>query len=266
MDFSNIKLIVSDMDGTLLNNKGEVSEHFFELFKKLKEKNITFCAASGRQFYSIKQKLSSIKNEIYVIAENGGITMQADKILNTYTLPLATIKKIVTEVRKIKKAEIVICGKKRAYIESNNENFIEFFKEFYVEYEKVEDLLEVSQDDFFKIAIYHPKEAEDYIYPFTKVFKDELQVKVSGEHWVDISSMETHKGNALLKLQNLLKIDATNTAVFGDYNNDLEMLKLADFSFAMANAHPNVKNTAKYSTKSNDENGVEYIIEQILNS
>ena len=52
--------------------------------------------------------------------------------------------------------------------------------------------------------------------------------------------------------------------VFGDYNNDLEMLQLADFSFAMANAHPNVKKTANYSTKSNDELGVESILEKVI--
>jgi len=60
MDFSQIKLVVSDMDGTLLNSKGEVSKQFFSLFKKLQEKNINFCAASGRQHNSIVSKLATI--------------------------------------------------------------------------------------------------------------------------------------------------------------------------------------------------------------
>lgn len=55
IDFSQVKLIVSDMDGTLLNTKGEVSASFFELFKEFKKHNITFCAASGRQYNSIVQ-------------------------------------------------------------------------------------------------------------------------------------------------------------------------------------------------------------------
>ena len=89
-------------------------------------------------------------------------------------------------------------------------------------------------------------------------------MKVSGEHWVDLSGLETHKGNALQKLQDQLGVDKSQTMVFGDYNNDLEMLQLADFSFAMANAHPNVKKTANYSTKSNDELGVESILEKVI--
>ena len=52
--------------------------------------------------------------------------------------------------------------------------------------------------------------------------------------------------------------------VFGDYNNDLEMLALSDFSFAMENAHPNVIKASKYSTGTNDEFGVERILEQLI--
>ena len=81
IDFSKIKLVVSDMDGTLLNSKGKVSNRFFELFKELQKRNITFCAASGRQHNSIVSKLDAIKNEIYVIAENGGIAKKGNMVL-----------------------------------------------------------------------------------------------------------------------------------------------------------------------------------------
>ena len=81
MDFSTVKLVVSDMDGTLLNSKGEVSNHFFHLYEELKKQHIQFVAASGRQYQSIVDKLDSIKNEITIIAENGGITQQAEKVL-----------------------------------------------------------------------------------------------------------------------------------------------------------------------------------------
>ena len=52
--------------------------------------------------------------------------------------------------------------------------------------------------------------------------------------------------------------------VFGDYNNDLEMLALTDYSFAMANAHPDVKKIAKYETRSNNDFGVEQILEKLI--
>ena len=54
--------------------------------------------------------------------------------------------------------------------------------------------------------------------------------------------------------------------VFGDYNNDLKMLELAHFSYAMKNAHPNVQRISNFSTKSNDEQGVELVLEQLIHS
>jgi len=81
MDLSNIKVVVSDMDGTLLNSNHEVSDRFFELFAQLKKRNIEFVAASGRQYHSIIHKLAPIKDEITVIAENGAFIKQQEKEL-----------------------------------------------------------------------------------------------------------------------------------------------------------------------------------------
>ena len=81
MDLSQIKMVVTDMDGTLLNSNHEVSNRFFELFEELKKRNIIFVAASGRQYNSIVDKLSSIQNDIIVIAENGGFVMHREEEL-----------------------------------------------------------------------------------------------------------------------------------------------------------------------------------------
>ncbi|HAI42908.1 MAG TPA: Cof-type HAD-IIB family hydrolase, partial [Maribacter sp.] len=62
MDLSKIKMVVSDMDGTLLNSNHQVSEQFFELFKELQSRDITFVAASGRPYNSIIDKLAPIKD------------------------------------------------------------------------------------------------------------------------------------------------------------------------------------------------------------
>ena len=89
-------------------------------------------------------------------------------------------------------------------------------------------------------------------------------VKVSGENWLDLSHNDANKGFALTQIQNNYRISREETLVFGDYNNDLEMLERATYSFAMANAHPNVLSAARYTTLSNNEKGVERILEQLL--
>lgn len=264
MDLAQVKLVVTDMDGTLLNSQGEVSDQFYSLFEQLKANNIHFVAASGRQYYSIIKKLSPIVEDITIVAENGGIARQGAKELLVTQMDNQSILKLITLLRTIKDSYIVLCGKKSSYIETKNEAFIALFNEYYATYEKVEDLTKVSDDDFIKIAVYHFESSESAIYPSVKHLEDKLQVKVSGQNWLDISHPNANKGYALQLLQNKLGLTPSQTMVFGDYNNDLEMLGLADFSFAMDNAHPNVKKVANYTTKSNDENGVEHILEQLV--
>lgn len=264
MKLSQVKLVVSDMDGTLLNNQGKVSKDFFNLFEALKKENIHFVAASGRQYYSITDKLNGITNDITIIAENGAITKQQDKDLLLINLSKEEIKDLVLLLRPFEDIEIVLCGKKSAYIETKNESFIDFFKEFYAKYEQVDDLTSIDNDDFLKIAVHCKHGSEEQLYPQIKHLEADYKVKVSGEVWLDISHQNANKGFALSKLQNSLGITAEETMVFGDYNNDLEMMECAYFSYAMENAHPNVKKAARFNTKSNDDAGVEYILSSLL--
>lgn len=263
MDLSQIKMVVTDMDGTLLNSDHQVSDQFFELFKKLKERDILFVAASGRQYHSIVDKLSSIKDDIIVIAENGGLARKNGQELISTPLQNGAKNTILEVLEKIPNIHPVLCGGDKAYLLGTSDEFVDKLKEYYTEFEILDDLRSFD-GEILKIAIYHFENSEKFIYPAVKHLEGELKVKVSGENWVDISSPNANKGFALEKVQKMYNITPKETMVFGDYNNDLEMLSLADFSFAMENAHPNVKNAANYSTLSNNEQGVEHILRQLV--
>lgn len=251
------------MDGTLLNSDHMVSKRFLALFEKLKERNILFVAASGRQYQSIVDKLEPIKNDILVIAENGGFAMQNGTELVSTPLDSKAKKRVLDALDAIENIHPVLCGKNSAYILGNSQKFEEKLQEYYSEYTVLDDM-KAFDGEILKIAIYHFESSEKYIYPSLRHLEGDLQVKVSGEHWVDVSSPNANKGFALQKIQELYGITPQETMVFGDYNNDLEMLALADYSFAMENAHPNVKKEAKYSTSSNDDFGVERVLEKLL--
>tara|TARA_B100000767_G_C19639019_1_gene481699 strand:+ start:68 stop:883 length:816 start_codon:yes stop_codon:yes gene_type:complete len=268
MNLSKVKLVVSDMDGTLLNSKGEVSALFFKLFNQLKQQNIHFCAASGRQYDSIVKKFDLIKDDIFVIAENGGIAKKGEKVLVSSPLSKEKIKKIIPILRTINDAHVVLCGKNEAFIESKNNHFITLFQEYYSSFQIVEDLLTVlDSDDFLKIAIYHFTSSEKHIYPKIKHIENEALIKISGKNWLDISDKKANKGNALRKVQKILNITKEETMVFGDYHNDIEMLKEADFSFAMQNAHKDIINITNYTTDTgNDDLGVEKTLEILIKS
>ncbi len=264
MDLSQIKLVATDMDGTLLNSRGQVSTHFFDLFEELQDLGVTFVAASGRQYYSIIHKLDPIKDDIIVIAENGALTMQQGKELQTTEIDRNTYLELLDITKDLEGSQVILCGRKKGYIEDHGQDFENMFKEYYGRYEVVEDLSQITDDQYLKIAICNQKGAEKYLYPALKHLEDRLKVKVSGEIWLDLSHNLANKGHALQQLQNSHNILPEETMVFGDYNNDLEMMGRATYSFAMQNAHPNVKAVANYTTKSNDNNGVEYMLQKMI--
>ena len=198
------------------------------------------------------------------MAENGAFVKRQEQELLATPLNYTTIKNTIELLKNVEGIHPVLCGKNNAYINGNSDDFVNKLREYYSEFSILNDI--ASYDgEVLKIAIYHFESSEKYIYPLVNHLESELKVKVSGENWLDISHMNANKGYALQHIQEKFGISRQETMVFGDYNNDLEMLAMADFSFAMANAHPNVTAAANFKTKSNDEYGVETVLEQLLN-
>jgi len=264
MNLSEVKLIVTDMDGTLLNSKHEVSSLFFEQFEQLKAKNIKFVAASGRQYHSILDKLKPIEKHITIVAENGAYVVKNGKELFLNSFPKKDVYSLLSECNKIEDIHIILCGKKKAYFLKNSHNFEKIIIEYYTEYEILENFDTLPEDDFLKIALCHYNGSEQNIYPKLKHLENDWLLKISGEMWLDIALKANHKGNAIARIQREYGISDNETMAFGDYQNDIEMLKKAKYSFAMQNAHPDVKKISNYETKSNDALGVETVINKLL--
>ena len=208
-----IKLIASDMDGTLLNDKNEIHEEFYKVFQELKKQNIIFAAASGRQYYNLAKRFEKIKDDMMFIAENGTFVVYKGEELLLNALDKETAIELIKIGRDIKESYVVLCGKKSAYIESKDERLIK-----------------------------------------------EVVLVSSGAVGVGVN-----KGIAINKLQELLNIKHEETMVFGDYLNDLEMMESAYHSYAMENAHDDLKKVARFRAKKNTENGVVEKIKEVLN-
>jgi len=262
----NIKLIVTDMDGTFLNSSHEVSPEFPKIYEELKKRNILFVPASGRQMLGITKYFGEIENEMAFIAENGGYVIYKNEELFADQLDQKYVAEIITVIRTIPGATAVLSGKKKAYFETDNQDFIDYISQFYTDNERREDLTEAIDDSIFKIAVYHADGSELNVYPFLKEFeKYDLEIVVSGQYWLDIMNKNINKGNALEKLQKVLNITPQQTMAFGDYMNDIQMLENSKYSYAMKNAHPSVKKAANFEACSNDNFGVLKIIKDYLN-
>ena len=258
-----VKLVVTDMDGTLLNPNHEVSTQFIDQFWALKEKGITVVAASGRQHNSIVEKLAAVENELTVIAENGAMTTFHGKETVFTPYPKGHLNKTLALLKKQENMHPVLCTNGSAFISKGQEKFEPILREFYSAFNVI-DRLEDCTQEVLKIAIYHFESSEKYIFPLVQDLANEVKIKISGPNCVDLSHPNANKGFALNALQKHLGVSREQTMVFGDYFNDLEMMEQAHFSYAMANAHPEIIKKANYKTGSNSEFGVETVLEKLL--
>ena len=262
MQKHNVKFIAADMDGTLLNEQSQLDPSFFDLYKQLEDKGIMFAAASGRQYYSLLETFEPVKDRMMFIAENGTLVMHKGQELYSCTIDTPSIKKIIQTARSIEGAHIVLCGKRSAYIETQDPQALAEFSKYYHRCEYVEDLLTVD-DEFIKIALCHFDGSAEHINPVINAeFGHSHQVVVSAKIWLDVMNVEASKGAAIKHLQNTLGFSHEETMSFGDYLNDLEMLQESYYSYAMENAHQQVKKTARFIAPSNKDAGVFTVIKE----
>ena len=138
-----IKLIATDMDGTLLNSSNEIQEGFYEVFNELQEKEIIFAAASGRQYYNLLERVKGIEEKMMFIAENGTFVVYKGKELVVNSLDINLARELIKVGRNIKNSYVILCGKKAAYIESSDKRLIEQTEKYYARYEIVSDLTKI---------------------------------------------------------------------------------------------------------------------------
>lgn len=252
-----IKLVATDMDGTLLNSKKELPARLFPILRQLFHRGIRFAIASGRQYYSLLQTFEPVRDEIIFISENGAMVVEHGRCLSLTEVPAHILKEAVQTIRDSTGIMPVLCGEKSAYIENDTPFFLQNVKPYYIRCQQVPDILEAAADDrICKIAAFDLHNAETGAYPLLKMFGEKVTVSLSGNNWVDLMSPHVNKGNALRACQQRLDITPEECMAFGDYLNDVEMMRACDESYAMANAHPDLKAVCRHTAKSNDEDGV----------
>ena len=263
-----IRLVVADLDGTLLDDEHELHEHFWPLVHELHRRGILFCPASGRQYFNLLARFADIADELVFIAENGTFVVHRGREISSDCLDPTDVHRLVTTVRRTiasgVDAGIVVCGKLSAYIDRADPAFLSEVAQYYTRLHTVDDLLDVSGDDVLKISVFDFGSAERTTAPGLADFQLSHKVTVSSANWVDITTSSANKGEAIRHLQDHFGITPAQTMVFGDFLNDIEMMDAAEYSFAMDNAHPELRRRARYVAPPNHENGVVRTISSVL--
>jgi len=251
-----IKLIVTDMDGTLLNDKRELPPGIWKTIEQLRSKGILFAVASGRQYQTLADIFDPLRDRMLFMAENGTIIVHNGEIISTVALDKSLVHEFIQIARGLDDCHIVLCGTETAYVESTDAHFLSRTGDYFHHKKIVKDLMEVDAD-VLKFTICDFKNPENYSYEHFSPFSDRAQIAVASDIWLDIMPLHANKGAALKKMQEKLGITNAETLVFGDYMNDFEMMQYSENSYAMANAHPEILAISKFQTHhSNNENGV----------
>lgn len=259
------KIIALDLDGTLLDSRKDFPAEFPEWVRSHPE--TAFVLASGRQIYALLDQFSEIKDLLWYIAENGACVYHAGEFLCVDSMKPEDSLKVLEEFEGVPDCEPLVCGLESAYVRDCGGQAKEESTKYYTHIEYNDDLRSCAlKDRILKIAIFVNGFRAEEVYTSLLPRKDGLLTLLSGDSWIDIANASVGKGAALRAIQGILGASPEETAAFGDYLNDMSLFEAAVESYAMANAHPELKDAAKHITRyTNDENGVMEALKEMEN-
>lgn len=276
-----IQLIVSDMDGTLLNNKLAVSEANVEAIRYAESKGIKFMVATGRGYTEAVPALQEVGIECPLIAVNGGQVYDGTgRLIENIGIDKTRIRRILDFVRekglyaelvfdngvysddKVKRIETMT-----TLLQKTNPNTtfkmalilalsrLELLNINYVD--DYEEVLQDERHEVLKVLVFS-NIGQPELHPVREEFEkdEELVITSSFFNNIEINHVQAQKGIALERMAKKHNIPLDRVMAIGDNFNDVSMLQKAGVSFAMGNAEPGVKEIAKYETVSNTEDGV----------
>lgn len=257
-----IKLIATDMDGTLLDSQKRLPRDFFEWVNN--HSHIRFVIASGRQYYTLRKDFIPVHNNLIYIAENGSIIYDKDKVIYLDSMKKDDVLYSLDLADKLPTVKTILCGVKSAYMTAPNEEERQNAGMYYERLAIVDNLRDVvDKDEFLKLAYYFPGFSAEANFGCFDDVPAHLNPVLSGVSWVDIANKSVNKGAALREIQKKYNIDRSECIAFGDYLNDYDLLMEVDESYCMENGHEDMKKIAKYIAPSNDDNGVMKVLHSL---
>ena len=262
-----IKLFVFDLDGTLLDDDKDYNHaRFARMIPELEKRGIVFAPASGRSYPTLRSTFEQFADRMAFICENGNVLAYRGEILSYFQISDEDALMLLEESRKVGNMYPLFCGLKNCYYEDNDEHFVYMIKRYFnnmKHIDHVEDCLKM--DVIIKLSFQDKIDVFTNSLPGMQHLSDRFTLAPSGENWLDFYYREAGKGTMIKRLQEHLGISPDETMCFGDYLNDLTLVTAGTESYAMKNAHPDIKKLCKYETKwTNNEDGVINTIAEVF--
>lgn len=265
-----MKLAAIDLDGTLLDRNGKIPKENIEALQNFDRHGGIVTIATGRNSISAKDVFEELGIGGYLISSNGSFVAKMMKgeilhVLKRSKIELATLKRAFFLAQEAKISIIASRETQDDQLTFDESNLVKddpYYQHFNLQnqtFAEITKLLEDPSVSYLKLALTDKDESK--LQKLQQDLKSEgIDSVFSDPHFLEITPKNVTKAHSLIFLAESLEIDPHEIVAFGDQENDIAMLKVSGTSIAMGNAQKQVKNIADEVTKTNEEAGVAYII------
>ncbi|MCY7069224.1 HAD family hydrolase [Streptococcus oralis] len=269
-----IKIIATDMDGTLLDPRGQLDLPRLEkILDQLDQRDIRFVIATGNEIHRMRELLGHLAERVVLVVANGARIFENNKLIQAQTWDDAMVGKALVHFKGREcRDQFVVTGMKGGFVKKGTvftdlEKFMtpEMIEKFYQRMNFVEEF----QSDLFggvlKMSMVVGKErSSSVLQEINDLFDGHVRAVSSGYGCIDILQAGVHKAWGLEKLLKRWNLQSEQIMAFGDSENDVEMLELAGIAYAMENADDEAKAVATDLAPANSQGGVYQVLENWL--
>lgn len=269
----NLKLVVFDLDGTLLNDDHEIGEESKKLIKELEQKGMQFSFATGRLHSAVKSLAEELSLNAPLITLDGSILKthpEGKEVYHAFISPKNVKKAIHLADRNLLK--IALCHADAIYYTEDNSLIQELIDKFGAEFKEIDSYSDYLNETLEIVMVGDYRDtvkavASRLMIPYTfglntNYYKSHRN---KGIYYIESRKSGTSKGSGLKALQKYLKIKMSETAVMGDWYNDRTLFETKALKVAVANAVPEIIRLSDHVTKrTNNEDAVAEFLSMIL--
>lgn len=255
------KLVALDIDGTLLNSRGELPDKHKQAIRHAMNSGIHVVFATGRYHMQTEWIIEAVDYRGILVSSDGAVTIDVPtrKVIHEYAFHVSGVTPLIRVCRE-RGLHCSICTAFDYYVESIDETHMENCQRYGIRYTFHDDLLALP-DPVMKFTVSDPSGTggwQDIALP------QNLRIKTDAPHFKEYVHAQASKTNALSQVLRFLSIEPAEMIAIGDFYNDVDMLEYAGVGIAMGNAPDELKDRANDITSSNDEDGVYYALQKYL--
>lgn len=260
------KLIAVDIDGTLLNSKGIITEKTRSSIQRAVEKGVIFSICTGRAIQGVEGFNSLLNLDAPFITYNGAMIVmgKSKEILFEQSLSPEAARSILSIGKEVG-TTIIVWSNNKLYAYELNDRVLDYKGISTVEPIIIENEEELIQSGITKILWYDEPEKLDH---YQNILKDRLGDSVnyctSKPIFLEFFDRKVSKAVAMEKIGEHFHIRREEMIAIGDGFNDLSMIEYAGLGVAMGNAPEAIKAKARYVTLSNDEDGIAHALDKFV--